>query len=333
MSYIEASLIETQQITISNHHTDLGIDNIRQEVIQGLSSKQKYISSKYFYNDKGSKLFEEITQLPEYYPTRTEKSILKKIAPELMSNIKDIDIVELGSGDCSKINILLKSIKEENLKSINYIPVDVSLSAIQNSADRLIELYPNLSIKGLVADFINQFDILPNDKKRMFCFLGSTLGNFTEEISHKFLRELSLNMNKGDSFLLGIDLVKPLQVLHDAYNDSRNVTANFNKNILSVINELIESDFNETDFDHKAFFNKEKSRIEMHLIAKLDVVVSSPFSQSKIIINKGENIHTENSHKYSQEKIQSIKEYTNLNIQQIYTDKNNWFSLILFNKL
>lgn len=332
MSYTESTVIEAQQIKISNHLTDLGINNIRREIIQGLLSQQKYISSKFFYDEKGSKLFEEITQLPEYYPTRTEKSILKKIAPELMFDIKDIDIIELGSGDCSKINILIDSIKKENLESINYIPVDVSLSAIQDSAENLVELYPNLSVKGLVADFINQIDLLPNDKKRMFCFLGSTLGNFTEDISQRFLKELSSNMNKGDSFLLGVDLVKPLQVLHDAYNDSKNVTANFNKNILNVINELIESDFNEADFEHKAFFNEDESRIEMHLIAKKEVIIKTPFHNSEIVIQKGENIHTENSYKYSQEMIKSIEKSTKLKINQLYTDENNWFALILLKK-
>ncbi|MFC2103910.1 L-histidine N(alpha)-methyltransferase [Bacteroidota bacterium] len=332
MSYLATEVIEAKQITITNHLRELGIDNFRKEIIKGLTAQQKHISSKFFYDKKGSKLFEDITQLPEYYPTRTEKSILKRIAPELMSNIKDIDIVELGSGDCSKISILLNEIKTENMESINYIPVDVSQSAIHESAQELVELFPDLSVNGLVVDFINQIDLIPENNRRMFCFLGSTIGNFNENIVNDFLTNLSSNMNSGDTFLLGIDLVKSTQTLNDAYNDSQNVTAEFNKNILTVINDIIESDFNQDDFEHKAFFNEEKLRIEMHLVAKEDITINTPFSSSNILIKKGENIHTENSYKYSTEQIRKFEEITDLKINNFYTDSNNWFALVLFQK-
>jgi L-histidine N-alpha-methyltransferase len=332
MSYIDTQVIEIQQIKITNHLNKLGIYNIRKEIIDGLKSKQKHISSKYFYDEKGSKLFEDITQLPEYYPTRTEKGIIKEIAPKLMTNLQNIDLVELGSGDCSKISMLLNSVPEENLETINYIPIDVSKTAIYNSAKKLTELFPNVEINGIVADFINQLDLIPSHRKRMFFFLGSTLGNFNENIANQFLENLSSSMNPGDTFLLGVDLVKPINILHDAYNDSQNVTANFNKNILNVINDIIESDFNTNDFDHKAFFNKEESRIEMHLIAKTDLLIASAFSSSPIELKKGENIHTENSYKYSFEKITNFQKITNLKIKEIFTDENDWFSLVLFEK-
>ena len=332
MNYIDTEIFEAQQIKITNYLNDLGIDKIRKEIIKGLTSKQKYISSKFFYNEKGSKLFEDITRLPEYYPTRTEKQILKEIAPELMSNLHNIDIVELGSGDCSKISILLKSIPTENLETVNYIPVDVSKSAIYESAQSLMEIFPGLSINGLVADFMNQLEIIPDNRKRMFCFLGSTIGNFTKDVTNDFLKNLSNNMNSGDTLLLGVDLVKPIQILHDAYNDSQNVTANFNKNILNVINDLIDSDFDINDFEHKAFFNQKKSRIEMHLIAYKDVTITLPYSKSKIEISKGENIHTENSYKYTPEKIIEFENISGLKIKETYTDPNNWFALVLFEK-
>lgn len=332
MNYFKPEVVDLEQITITNHLKDLGINNIRKEIIEGLFSTQKYISSKFFYDEKGSKLFEDITQLPEYYPTRTEKSILKRIAPNLMSNIKNIDIIELGSGDCSKINILFSSIEEKNLENINYIPVDVSQSAIHDSAQQLIEKYPELSISGLVADFTSQLELIPLNNERMFCFLGSTLGNFTEENATNFLINLSSIMEIGDTFLLGIDLVKPINTLHAAYNDSQGITANFNINILNVVNDIIESDFNTDDFEHKSFFNKEKSRIEMHLIAKKAISIQTPYSNSNIVISKGENIHTENSYKFSMEQIQSFGTITNLTVKNIYTDPNNWFALVLFQK-
>ncbi len=332
MTYKETQVIEIQQIKIKNHLTDLGIYNVRKEIITGLNSKQKYISSKFFYDKKGSKLFEDITQLPEYYPTRTEKQILKTIAPKLMHNLRHTDIVELGSGDCSKISLLLNSIPKENLRTVNYIPVDVSQSALKESAQNLVEKFPDLSINGLVADFINQLDLIPNTSKRMLCFLGSTLGNFTETVTNQFLKDLSSSMNSGDTFLLGVDLVKPTNILHDAYNDSQEVTAEFNKNILNVINDLIHSDFNTNDFEHKAFFNKEKSRIEMHLIANKDLIINTPFSTTTINLKKGENIHTENSYKFTQAQINNFAKASGLNIKEIFTDRNNWFALVLFEK-
>ncbi|MBU8893825.1 MAG: L-histidine N(alpha)-methyltransferase [Bacteroidales bacterium] len=332
MNYYGTEVIDVQQIKITNHLKDLGINNIRKEIIDGLKAEQKYISSKFFYDEKGSKLFEDITRLPEYYPTRTEKKLLKEIAPELMSNLHNIDIVEPGSGDCSKISILLQSIPIENLKTINYIPIDISHSAISESAQNLTEIFPDLSINGLVADFINQIELFQADNKRMFCFLGSTLGNFNEDVSNGFLINLSSIMHTGDTFLLGLDLVKPVHILHDAYNDSQNITAAFNKNILSVINNIIDSNFDIDDFEHKAFFNEQKSRIEMHLTAKEEMTITSPYTNSIISIKKGENIHTENSYKYSPEQIKKFEKTSGLTIKSMYTDPNKWFALVLFEK-
>lgn len=320
------------QITISNHVNDLGIENIRKEIIEGLVSDQKYISSKYFYDSKGSKLFEKITQLPEYYPTRTEKGILEQIAHDLMHDLNYTDIVELGSGDCSKISILLNALQQENLANINYIPVDISYSAIQNSAEQLIERFPDLTINGIVADFIHQIDLIPADNQRMFCFLGSTLGNFNDEVAREFILTLSENMNEGDTFLLGLDLVKPAQTLHDAYNDAQGITAKFNKNILHVVNELIESEIDSEKFEHQAFFNEDKSRIEMHLKAKEDVRINSPHLDQEILLNKGETIHTENSYKFTPDQISELEKTSGLKINQLFTDENSWFTLILFEK-
>lgn len=333
MNYYETEIIEELKIKITSHLNDLGLDNIRKEIIEGLSANQKFISSKFFYDEKGSKLFEAITQLPEYYPTRTEKKILKSIAPELMGEFKNRDIIELGSGDCSKIKILISSIPSVNLESVCYIPIDVSQSAIYESARELVETFPGLSVNGFVADFINQLELIPAYKKRTFCFLGSTLGNFTEEVAASFLKNLCDIMHPGDTFLLGVDLVKPVELLHVAYNDSRQVTAEFNKNILLVINDIIDTDFEPDDFEHYAFFNPQKSRIEMHLIAKKNMEILSPYAGSIIKIDKGESIHTENSCKYSLERIKTIEEITSLTIRKTYTDENNWYALVLFEKI
>lgn len=332
MSYTKTSLIEAPDITISHHLSDLGIDNVRNEILHGLLAENKYISSKFFYNEKGSKLFELITKLPEYYPTRTEKSIIKSIAPEIMSTVKNLDIIEFGSGDCSKIKIFLASIEEDNIETVRYIPVDVSSTAIEKSANELVEQFPGLEINGFVADFINQIDVLPSNRKRLFLFLGSTLGNFTNDVALKFLCNLSDQMNSGDQFLLGLDLVKPIDILNSAYNDKQEVTADFNKNILNVINKIIDANFSENDFEHLAFFNHEKSRIEMHLKANKNISVTTPYSDKKITFNIGETIHTENSYKFTEDQIFNLGANSNLKLKQAYKDHKNWFALNLFEK-
>ena len=333
MSYTDIyDLVVEQKIKITNHLTDLGIRNVRNEIVKGLQSERKYISSKFFYDKKGSILFEEITKLHEYYPTRTEKSILKKKSHEIMSAFRNADVVELGSGDCSKISIILNTVTQDSLSSINYIPVDISQSAIHESAHKLVEKFPELSIKGIVADFFSQLHLIPNGRKRIFFFLGSTLGNFSKTQENSFLVNLSSNLCKGDAFVLGLDLVKPVEILHKAYNDTKNITADFNKNILSSVNNIIQTNFNQNDFEHYAFFNKNESRIEMHLLANKDVNVTSPWFENDLLLKKGESIHTENSYKYSEEKIQRFSELMGLKIKKLHKDDNDWFALVHFEK-
>ena len=176
MDFIKEKQAVKNLISINNFIPETGIDTIRNEIITGLTSKQKFISSKYFYDEKGSELFEEITRLEEYYPTRTEKSILQKEASTITNNLSDFTIIELGSGDSSKISFLLKSINKEQLKTIRYIPVDVSQSAIEKSARSLSRKFPSLKIQAVVADFMHQLDLIPNAQKKLICFFGSTLG-------------------------------------------------------------------------------------------------------------------------------------------------------------
>lgn len=332
MNYQTYDALETDKIIVKNLLPEIGIEKARNEIINGLSAKKKYISSKFFYNDTGSKLFEKITDLPEYYLTRTEKEILKNIAPGMMQNFRNADIIELGSGDHSKIDILLQALSEKNIPTINYIPVDMSEAAVKKSACILTKKYPELNIEGLVADFISQQNLIPNNKKRMFCFFGSTIGNFEEKEALNFLVSLSSNMKPDDTLLLGVDFIKPLNVLHDAYNDKQGITAAFNKNILNVVNDLIHSNFSPDDFEHYAFFNEVGSRIEMHLIANKKLIVSSPFHYETIVIRKNEAIHTENSHKYSMENINKFAVTTGLSIAELYTDPQNWFAIVKFQK-
>jgi L-histidine N-alpha-methyltransferase len=308
--------------------------NKKQElsIISDLKAPQKKISSVFFYDKKGSELFEQITKLPEYYLTRTEIPLLKKASRKIKEELRNIDIIEFGSGDCKKISILLENVSDENINTICYVPFDVSISAVENSSKILLDKYPGIRIHGIVADFINQLNILPKETKKLFCFLGSTIGNFRLEKAQQFLINLSEIMHTGDLFLLGFDMVKNKDVLNNAYNDRKKVTDEFNKNILNVINKLIDTDFQPDFFDHVAFYNEDFSRIEMHLKAKKDMKISSPNFSSKIYIKKGETIHTENSYKFTDENIRTLTYNAGLDIIEILKDENKWFSLVLLTK-
>ena len=306
--------------------------DIRQEIVNGLDSDKKKISSKHFYDKKGSELFNEITTLPEYYPTRTEKSILRKLSATVADLIKGRDIIDLGSGDHSKITLLFSEIPLHIIESANYIPVDISNSALQQSIESLVSEYPSLNINGYLADFTRQLDLIPYENPRMFCFFGSTIGNFEKDAAFTLLKNISDNMSAGDIFLLGLDMVKDHNILYAAYNDTEKITAEFNKNILNVINDKIQSDFIPSNFDHLAFFNTNFSRIEMHLKAKKPLQITSPFLSNALEIKQDECIHTENSHKYTTSDIEAISKKCKLNLRNTFQDENNWFSLVHFEK-
>ncbi len=318
------------QISIYNYLENSTNEENINEILEGLFAEHKYISSKYFYDKAGSKLFEEITHLQEYYPTLTEKAILRNIAPQIAKTLQNVDIIELGSGDCSKISILLEAVPPENLGSIRYIPVDVSDSAILKSSKMLIEKFPDITINGLVADFLSHLNVIPNDTKRLFCFFGSTLGNLTRKQSVRFLFDLKKCMHHGDQLLLGLDMVKDIAVVGNAYNDKLGITAAFNKNILNVINRIAHTDFEAESFEHMAFYNEDECRIEMHLKALKNMEVYCPHSDKNIILKKGETIHTENSHKYTDSYILNFAALSGLTINNIYSDANKWFSIVHF---
>jgi L-histidine N-alpha-methyltransferase len=285
-----------------------------------------------FYDEKGSKLFEEITKLPEYYLTSTELELLNDVAIELCYNLKNIDIVEFGSGDCTKISILLDAIPDEFIDTICYIPFDVSVVAVEKSSNILLERFPGIKIHGIVADFISQLDVIPKDRKKVYCFLGSTIGNFSIKNATQFLIDLNEIMQTDDLLLLGFDMLKNKEILEKAYNDSKNVTEKFNKNILNVVNEHIGTNFDPDNFEHIAFFNEDFSRIEMHLKAIKDLDIYCPICPINIEIKNGETIHTENSYKFKFEDIKNIASCAGLEIKKIFTDEDKWFSLVLLNK-
>ncbi len=332
MNNTDIIIASEKQIILTNCMPPPSSNEAVADIIKGITATPRYIPSRFFYDGAGSDLFEKITGLPEYYPTRTEKEILKENAATIAGDLEDTDIVELGSGDCSKISVLFDAIPPDRRNGICYVPVDVSRSAILDSAETLSQNYPEISIHGMLADFLKHLNNVPGKNRRLICFFGSTIGNLDPVQTGHFLSNLGSLMRKGDQFLLGLDMVKDIMVMENAYNDSRGVTAAFNRNIIRVISNLISADLDPEHFEHFAFYNTRESRIEMHLRAVREVRIESPFLSSKVLVRRGETIHTENSYKFSQSRISELAGHAGLSIERIFTDNNRWFSLVSFLK-
>lgn len=332
MEYSVRSKSIIDSYPVDNFLPDIGIDKVREELIDGLTSSPKFIPSKYFYDKKGSLLFEEITKLDEYYPTRTEKSILTYVLSHLNLNYTDLSLIELGSGDPSKISLLFDQICQSELDQINYYPVDISQSAIESSISLLTQKYDGIIINGIVADFIHQVELLPKVNNKLICFFGSTIGNLKRNEIQIFMKKLGAVMREGDNLLLGLDMIKDVNILENAYNDSQGTTAAFNKNILNVVNKLISTNFDPDKFEHLAFYNNQEQRIEMHLKAKENLQIEVNSINVELQIKKGEMIHTENSHKFNSKDIQQFAYWGDLNIENVFTDGKNWFSLVHLRK-
>jgi L-histidine N-alpha-methyltransferase len=320
--------VDSERIEIMNYMKDTFHNDLKKDVLLGLTSYQKAIPSKYFYDEYGSMLFEEICGLPEYYQTRTEISILKRSAVHIIRNPGELDIVELGSGANLKIRTLLDACFKKCQADICYVPVDVSESALVEASVELLEFYSNLKIVGIVADFTKHIEEIPTGRKRLFVFFGSTIGNFSCRERVGLLKSVAGKMNSNDRFLLGIDMIKPSDVLERAYNDTRGVTAEFNKNILKVLNRELNSDFDLSHFDHVAFYDADKEQVEMHLRANRSIVAEINGLGMQVSIEKGETIHTEICGKFSRESAEAMAEEAGLRIDRWYSDHQGWFSLV-----
>ncbi len=305
-----------------------------EEISSSLNRDSKFIDPKFFYDKKGSDLFEKICSLPEYYPTRTEISILKKQQAELPSYIdKNFRLVELGSGSSVKTRLIL-DILTKLQETTEYFPIDIS-EILTESSEELLKDYDGLHITGLIDTYEGGLEFLKNfdDKKNLILFLGSSFGNFSPDDGSKFLQEINSTMKSGDLFLIGLDLVKDKQILESAYDDSQGVTAEFNLNILSRINDELDADFYLKNFSHHALYNEEEQRIEMYL--KSLVNQSVIISKSGLLLNleKDELIHTENSHKYRLSQIHELLDSTGFEIKHTWLDDNKHFSLTLVSKM
>ncbi|MCX4026735.1 L-histidine N(alpha)-methyltransferase [Endozoicomonas sp. SM1973] len=296
--------------------------NTNEEILQDLMTYPKAIKPKYFYDKKGSQLFDKITQATEYYVTRTELSILKDNAESIAHAVGDHTLlVEYGSGSSEKIRVLLEAVQPKA-----YMPLDISKAHLLNSAQKLADDYPWLEIHAACLDYSRQLT-LPNTEynHKVGFFPGSSLGNFEPEEATLFLKRLKQQLGDDSGLIIGIDLVKPVEILNKAYNDSQGITAEFNKNVLLHLNRLINANFNPELFSHKAFFNKEKKRVEMHLISMVDQIIS--INNQKIRLAKNESIHTENSYKYTTADFISLAHSAGLACTQRWVDDNEWFAI------
>ena len=318
------------QVLIDVHLNNQGLlETMAEEVRQGLGSNPKYLFPKFFYDDLGSDLFEQITELPEYYPTRAERALLASMADELMADLRPHELVELGSGSSSKTKLLLNAPScLEHLRS--YVPFDVSEGMLRGTAEELVAAYPFLSIHGVVGDFERHLEgIPPSGGRRLVLFLGSTIGNLEPSRRGQFLTAVHGLLGPDDRFLIGLDLVKEPAILHAAYNDSAGVTAAFNQNILRVVNNALDADFDLNAFEHLAFYNADAARIEMHLVAQRPQQVHLSGLGLTIQLVKGERIWTENSYKFTEESAGTMLAEAGMRLDQWYEATGQLFGLAL----
>jgi dimethylhistidine N-methyltransferase len=316
-----AKASSNENVFFKNEHPSE--NNSRIEILSGLYQKQKTINPKYFYDTYGSELFERITELPEYYPARTERSIYRQYASKMAEYCgQNCVLIEPGSGSSEKVRLLLNAIKPSA-----YVPMDIAKDFLKRSALKLGQEFPWLNIHAVCADF-GQYDKAPEglpDGKRVVFYPGSTLGNMTPEAAKQFLQQLRQWVGLKGGMLLGVDLHKSTDKLTAAYNDNAGITAEFNLNALNNINRLTRSNFDVNNFRHRAFYNVNLRRIEMHLESNSDHIVR--VGDSAIVFEEGETIHTENSYKYTLQSFRTLVESAGFNVCQSWLDDEELFSV------
>ena len=299
---------------------------LRDELLAGLHANPKYINAKFFYDERGSALFGEICELPEYYPTRTEIGIFKAHGKSIAAAIgPDCTLFEPGAGNCSKVRHLI-----DDLQPAAYMPLDISGQYLLNAAAELRVEFPGLVVEPLVVDFSGDFELphLGGDGRRVLFYPGSTIGNFQPPAALDFLARIARLLGSGGGLLIGVDLHKDSDILHAAYNDSQGITASFNRNILEHANRLLDTRFVPEKFDHVAFYNEGERRIEMHLQSQQDQRVSC--GDVTLEFCAGERLLTEYSYKYSLDDFSSLAESAGFIPKASWVDEQNWFGVLYF---
>ncbi len=297
------------------------------DVREGLTRTPKQLSPKYFYDERGSELFEEITQLPEYYLTRAERSLLERRISEIIAAVRPCSLVELGAGSATKTRLILDEMRSSGCAEC-YVPIDVSKDFLEAAALQLRADYPDIRITPVVSDITEPFALPQLASPTLIAFLGSTIGNFPREPAVRLLSHVAGAMGSSDRFLLGADLRKDPAIINRAYNDSQGVTAAFNLNVLQRLNRELGADFPVDDYQHKAFYSSDQHRVEMHLVARKAHEVVIP-EIGEIRLQEGESIRTELSYKYDRATLEDILQAAGLRMEKWIAADDGSFALAL----
>jgi dimethylhistidine N-methyltransferase len=327
----ESKILGNERFQVHEMDDEVHRRSFAQDVTIGLTAPQKWLPPKYFYDDRGSQLYEQICALPEYYLYRAELDILSTYAGEIHAEIGELALVELGSGSAAKTRHLLAAYERAG-RTFRYCPVDISRGLILDTSNRLLEEYRHIKIHAMHADFAQRPEVIQalELETKAVAFLGSTLGNFTPAESLEFLQRIAAILGPDDLFLLGIDLKKSPAVVLPAYDDTQGVTAAFNLNILHRINSELEGRFSPRSFQHIALYDAERGCIEMHLRSLIAQQVPIAKIERTISFAKEETIHTESSYKYSADEIRDLAYHANLILRRTWFDAQQRFLVALF---
>ena len=329
-------------VTLIEVSLDRSEQSFSSAVAEGLSNAQKTLPCRFFYDTVGSELFEQICELPEYYPTRTEHQILERYADDMIKAVDDknennqneVALVEFGSGSSFKTRILMNALLARQ-RHLHYTPIDISSDFLLDSSLTLLSEYDaRLSITAIAAEYNDALRVLPelHHQPRLFLFLGSNIGNFEQQDAVALLAKMADQMRAEDRLLIGFDLVKDRAILFAAYNDAAGVTAAFNKNLLARINRELGAHFDLDQFTHHAPFVEEQARIEVRLISRCRQSVYIEALDQTFEFEEGEYIHTENSHKYTAKSMAALSDAAGLAIQEEWVDEHTWFAMALLRK-
>jgi L-histidine N-alpha-methyltransferase len=318
-----------ETIRIDSHLDGSQERSLAEDVLDGLTRPFKELPPKHFYDARGAELFDRICELPEYYPTRAERSILELNATELAALTGAVELVELGSGTAAKTRVLLDALQSAGTLA-RYVPVDVTESMVRDCAETLTEEYPGLRVHGVIGDFERHLDGVPTAiGPRIVAFLGGTVGNFQPGSRRRFLRSIGRLLGSDDHLLMGTDLVKDPGVLEAAYDDEQGVTAEFNLNVLRVLNRELDADFDPEDFDHIALFDSEHEWIEMRLRSRREHTTLVRALDLPVHFDAGEEVRTEISAKFTPERLQGDLSAAGLELVRWFTDPDELFALTL----
>jgi L-histidine Nalpha-methyltransferase len=323
-------LLETEAIRITSCLSETDERTLAEDVLDGLTRPFKELPPKHFYDARGSELFDRICELPEYYPTRTERLILEEHAEEIVHRTGAGELVELGSGSAEKARILLEAMARAGTLR-RYVPLDVSEQTLQQAAEELVADYDGLQVEGIIGDFERHLDSIPgrDGQPRLVALLGGTIGNFPPGTRRRLLRAIAGLLGPDDRFLLGTDLVKDPDVIEAAYDDDEGVTAEFNRNVLTVINRELDADFSPDAFEHIAFYDRDHEWVEMRLRARRAHTVLISGLGLRIAFAAGEELRTEISAKFSRGRLEADFEAAGLALERWYTDPQELFAVSL----